>query len=150
MGGNATCMDHFQAMHIQQILKTGQGVIAKVFVINSVVLQSLHQRHKVVRFGNEDSVIPQQFQNRLDDLMNIFNMREDVGCGYDFRLSVLGSSLLCRCPVKKRDGGWNAASIRQFGCIRWFDTEDSMSAILKITEQGAVIRPNIDDQVLRS
>ena len=64
-------------------------------MIDRVVLQRLDQIEQIVRFGDEDAVRRQQFDDAVGDAVDVADMREDIGRGDD----------LCRTALRPHLAG---------------------------------------------
>src|SRR4029077_16048964 len=60
MSWNAFGVDHFQSVHSEKVSQTCQRVVAKMFVINRVVLECFEQRAKVMGLAHEDTIVTQE------------------------------------------------------------------------------------------
>src|SRR5437899_11686113 len=78
MSRNAFGVDHFEPVHLQKIFEAGQRVVAEMLMIDRVVLERFQQRSKIMGFANEDAGIAEQHENARDDIVNVFDVCENV------------------------------------------------------------------------
>src|ERR1700674_515162 len=148
MRGNASGVDDFQSVHGQKMFQAGECVVAKVLVVNGVVLKSFEQSQEIVGLGNKDPIVAKELQNGVHNFVNIFDVRENIGCSDDFRLAMLRDCPSSRSAIEERDVGCDTPSICQGSRVSGFDSENPMSAVLEVTQQRAIIRADIDHKVL--
>src|SRR5438270_2629962 len=87
MSRNAFGVDHFQPVHFQKIPQTCERVVAKMFVINRVVLERFEERTKIMGLGDENTIVAQEGENSSHDVVDIFDVRKDVRSRDDFGLA---------------------------------------------------------------
>src|SRR5580704_13784048 len=105
-------MDDLQAMRAKEVLKATDGVVTKVLVVDGVVLQRLYETKKVVGLCNKDTRFVEEQQNAFDDVVNVFDVGEDIGCRDDLGPSVLATSLFCDVATEESDRRRDAPFIR--------------------------------------
>ena len=148
MRWDRTRVKHFEAVHLQQMLETADGIVTQVLVINGVVLQPVEQPNQVVRLGDEHAVGRKHLQNAIDDGMHVLDMGKAIGGGDDLGGAMLGLDLLRHLLAEIALDGRDAAVIGDFGHIGRLDAKDAMAALLEIRNQRAVVGADIDDQVI--
>ena len=80
--------------------------------------------------------------------MHVLDMRKAIGRGDDARIAVLALHFARDIEAEITLDGRDAAAIGDLAHIRRLDAEDAMSAFLEIRDQRAVIRADIDDEVV--
>src|SRR5215472_4088013 len=120
-----------------------------MLVIDRVVLKSIEQPNEIMRLSNERAPLIKKRQDRGDNGMHVLDMRETIGRGNDPRLAMRAGHFIGGLSAKVAIKGRNAARLRDLGGVGRLDSQDAMSAVLEVRQQGAVVRSDINDEVLR-
>src|SRR5690606_38091709 len=150
MGWNWTRMEDLEIMHLEQRLQAVQRIIAQMLMIDRVVLQLVEQRDQVVRFRDEHAVWCEQFKNAVDDGVYVLDMGKAVGGGHDTRGAMRLFNCACDVGPEIVLEGRDAALVGDVSDIGWLDAKHAMPTGFEIGQQGAVIRSDIDNQIVRA
>src|SRR5438105_12462047 len=104
-----------------------------MLVIDSIVLKGLNQRQQVVGFGNKDSIRLEQRKDAFNDVMNVFDMSKDIGCGKQFRRAMGFERALCCVAAEESVNRRNSPLDRELKGICWLDPANTMAG-LKIAQ----------------
>src|SRR5947208_16953960 len=85
-----------------------------MLVINRVVLERFEERAKVMGLANENTIVAQENENSRHDVVNIFDVGEDVRRRDNLSFSLFSRRLLRDLLVNKRNNRWNLALNSQF------------------------------------
>ena len=148
MGRNFAGVEHLKPVHPEQMGEAADGIMAQMLVINGVVLQIVEQPDQVVRFRNEHAVGCEHFQDALDDGVYVLDMGKAIRRGDHLRGAVfllhLASHFLREVALDGRD----AALIGDLGHVGRFDAEDAVPTLLEVRDQRAVVRSDVDRQIV--
>ena len=136
-----------QSVHAEQIGDAHERVVAQVLVVNRVVLQRLDERHQIVRLGDEHAVGRQHREHAVDDLVDAFDVREDVRRGDDLRNPAFPDDAPGDGGAEKAHDRPDAPLVREIGHQRRLDPADRMSRRAEVLEQRAVVRSHVDDEL---
>src|SRR5947207_15210924 len=103
MSRNAFGVDHFQAVHFQKIPQTCQRVVAKMFVINRVVLERFAERTTIMWLGDENTIVAQKSEKSGQEVVDIFEVGENVRRRDDYSFSLFSRRLFSDVLCKKRN-----------------------------------------------
>ena len=117
-------------------------------MIDGVVLHRLDQSEQVVGLGNEQPVGGQKVGDRRDHAMGFGDVGEHVGGGNHPGLAVafqhLGDGGLVEVASQRLD----APFARHQSRLRRFDAQHPVPALQEIAEQRAVVRADVDHQII--
>ena len=100
MRRNALHPEDLQVVRFEEIPQACKRIVAQMFVINGVVLNGPDEVEQVVRFGDEHAARRQHALDRLDDVMDVRDVREHVRGRDDARPSMLLDGALGRLARK--------------------------------------------------
>src|SRR5215470_12814399 len=138
----------FEPVHLQEVGEAVERVVPQVLMIDGVVLQPIQQTDEVVRFGYEHAVGTDEIENAFDDRMHILDMRKAIRRRHHARAAVLALDLGGHRRGEVAHEGWDAAAVGDLADLGRLDAEDAV--VLEVREQRAVIRADVDDEILRS
>ncbi len=148
MGRDAANMEDLHVVPAKQLGQAADGIVAKVLVIDRVVLQRADEISEIVVLGDEDAARRQQVEDAAHHAMHIADMGEDIGRGDHPRRPEIGLRRLRRRFAEEGNASANAALVGDIAGPGRLDPQDLVPAGDEVAEQGAVIRTDIDHQVL--
>src|SRR6202011_1464733 len=119
-----------------------------MFVIDRVVLERFQKRSKIMGFANEDSRVAEQRENAGHNVVNVFDVGENVRRRDDLSFSLFRRRLLRDLLIKKGNHRRNSAFDGQLRRVRRLNAEDSHAVFLEVAQERAVVGADIDDQLL--
>jgi hypothetical protein len=122
-----------------------------VLVVDRVVLDAVEQVQKVRKLECRRSSRRQQRRDTAHEVVEIRDLREDVVSDDEARALSLGDQALRHLAPEERDERRNALLLRSFRDVgRRVDSEHLDAAPEKVLKQIAVVRSELDDEVVRA
>ena len=119
-----------------------------MFVINRVVLERFEERTKIMGLGDENTIVAQEGQNSGHDVVDIFDVGENVRRRDDLSFSLFSRRLSRDFLCKKRNHRWNPALDRQFRGVGRLNPKHAHAVFLEVAQERAVVGTDVDDQLI--
>ena len=108
-------------MHFEQVLEGGDGIVTQMLVIDGVVLQGLDERKQVVGFGDKDAAVVEEFEDAIDDFMDVFDMGENIGRGEHAGFALRGQGGFHGGAIEEGNEGVDAAFLGELAGVGGLD-----------------------------
>ena len=141
-------MDDPKAVPAEERRQARQRVVAQVLVVDRVVLERLDQVAEIVRLRDEHPLAADEASNRLDHLVHVRNVCEDVCGRHHPRLTVFSQDGVDGAGAEERLQGRDPALACARPGVSRLDAEHAVSCVLKVREQRAVVGADVEDEIV--
>ena len=140
-----------EAMGAKDLGGRPEREVREVLVVDRVVLEPVEQAEQMREFERRGSVFAEEDLDARDEVVQIGNLRQDVVADDQARALALVHEGLSRGAAEEIDERRHAAllgSLRDIGGR--VDSQDRNAGADKVLEQVAVVRRELDDEVVRA
>ena len=141
-------MEHFEIVHLEQMLDARQRVIAQMLMIDGIVLKGVEKADEVVQFGNERTAGRQHIDDAVDDRVHVLDVGEAVRGSDDAGRPMLAPDLACDGGAEITLDGRDAALAGDVADVGRLDAQHAMAAVLKVRQERAVVGADIVLQLI--